>query len=127
MCRAPPPVAVPDPRASHDSPPVASVGRTDDGDGLVSASFDLRELARALTDDAQGGLLLVTADCARGVVVGASAIGARADDWMAEATLAIRAQVPLTILTDTVHPFPSMGEAFEPVYRELAARCRAHG
>jgi dihydrolipoamide dehydrogenase len=115
------------PRAVYTHPPVASVGRTDDGDGLVSASFDLRELARALTDDAQGGLLLVTADCARGVVVGASAIGARADDWMAEATLAIRAQVPLTVLVDTVHAFPSMGEAFEPVYRELAARCRAHG
>ena len=42
-----------------------------------------------------GGLLVVTADLARGVVVGASAIGPRADDWTAEAVLAVRAEVPL--------------------------------
>ncbi len=115
------------PRAVYTDPPVASVGRTDDGEGLVSASFDLGELARTLTDVAPGGLLVVTADRSRKVVVGAAAIGARADDWMVEATLAVRAGVPLRILADTVHAFPSMGEAFEPVYRELAARCRARG
>ncbi len=84
-------------------------------------------MARTLTDAGPGGLLVVTADRTRGVVVGASAIGARADDWMVEATIAVRARVPLTILADTVHAFPSMGEAFEPVYRELAARCRPQG
>ena len=115
------------PRAVYTDPPVASVGRTDDGDGLVAASFDLGELARTLTDRGPGGMLVVTADRSRGVVVGASAIGARADDWMVEATLAVRAGVPLRVLADTVHAFPSMGEAFEPVYRELAARCRSQG
>jgi dihydrolipoamide dehydrogenase len=108
----------------YTDPAVASVGRTDDGDGRVVASFDLGELARTLTDGGPGGVLVVTADRSRGVLLGASAIGARADDWMVEAALAVRAQVPLTILADTVHAFPSMGEAFEPVYRELAARCR---
>jgi len=115
------------PRAVYTDPPVASVGRTDDGDGVVSATFDLSEVARTLTDAGPGGLLVVTADRTRGVVVGACAIGARADDWMVEATLAVRAQVPLTVLVDTVHAFPSMGEAFEPVYRELEARCRTRG
>ena len=115
------------PRAVYTDPPVASVGRTDDGDGVVSASFDLGEVARTLTDAGPGGLLVVTADRTRRVVVGACAVGARADDWMVEATLAVRAQVPLEVLADTVHAFPSMGEAFEPVYRELAARCRPQG
>jgi dihydrolipoamide dehydrogenase len=89
----------------------------------VSASFDLRELARTLSDDGPGGLLVLTADRARGVLVGAAAIGARADDWMGEAALAVRAEVPLTILADTVHAFPTMSQAFEPAYRELVARC----
>ncbi len=111
------------PRAVYTDPPVASVGRTQDADDLESSSFDLGELARTLTDAAPGGLLVVTADRARGVVVGASAIGPRADDWMVEAALAVRAEVPLGVLADVVHPFPSMGEAFEPVYRDLVARC----
>ena len=107
----------------YTDPAVASVGRTGDDEGLESASFDLSELSRTLTDGGPGGLLVVTADRVRGVLVGASAIGARAEDWMGEAALAVRAEVPLAVLTDLVHAFPSMGEAFEPVYRELAARC----
>lgn len=111
------------PRAVYTDPVVASVGRTGHDEGLESASFDLSELSRTLTDGGSGGLLVVTADRVRGVLVGASAIGARAEDWMGEAALAVRAEVPLAVLTDLVHAFPSMGEAFEPVYRELAARC----
>jgi dihydrolipoamide dehydrogenase len=109
------------PRAVYTHPPVASVGALD-GDGLVLERFDLAELARTLTDAGAGGLLVVAVDPARGVLVGASAIGPRADDWIAEAVLAVRAQVPLDVLTDTVHAFPTMGEAYEPVYRRLAER-----
>lgn len=113
------------PRSVFTEPTVASVGRTGDDEGLVSASFDLAQVARTLSDSGPGGLLVVTADRARGVVVGASAIGARAEDWMGEAALAVRAEVPLGVLTDLVHAFPGMSEAFEPVYRELAQRCSA--
>lgn len=110
------------PRAIYTDPPVASVGRNisdEDNFGLISARFDLSNTARHLTDGGPGGLLILTADPVRKVLVGAAAIGPSADEWMAEATLAIRAEIPLEILQDLVHAFPTYGEAFEPPIRQL--------
>jgi len=39
---------------------------------------------------------------------------------MAEVTLAIRAKIPVTILADVVHAFPTYGEALQAAFRELA-------
>lgn len=110
------------PRAIYTDPPVASVGRSiteEESRGLISAQFDLGSTARHLTDGGPGGLLILTADRVQKVLVGAAAIGPSADEWIAEATLAIRAEIPLEILRDVVHAFPTYGEAFEPPIRQL--------
>ena len=111
------------PRAVYTEPAVASVGMdaaTAAGQGLEAqtAVMDVGETARAATEGAGGGRLVLTA--VDGVLVGAAAIGPRADEWLAEATLAIRARVPLEVLADVVHAFPTFGEAYEPPVRELA-------
>ena len=115
------------PRAIYTDPAVASVGTmhvVGSDDGLVSAQFDLDQLSRTVTDGAtdgkNGGLLILSADPIRKVLVGAAAIGPHADEWMAEATVAIRAQIPLSILCDVVHAFPTYSQAFEVPLRELA-------
>lgn len=111
------------PRAIYTDPPVASVGtleRAGEATRLISERFEMKDLPRNFTDGESGGLLILTADSVSGTLVGAAAIGPHADEWMVEATLAIRAQIPLTVLSDVVHAFPTFGEAFEEPIRKLA-------
>ncbi|MEI9906948.1 MAG: hypothetical protein WDO06_02715 [Actinomycetota bacterium] len=89
---------------------------------MISSQIELSEVSRTSTDGEEGGLLILTADPVRGVLVGAAAIGPHADEWMAEATLAIRAGIQLSVLCDVVHAFPTYGEAFEKPLRELAKK-----
>lgn len=113
------------PRAIYTDPPVASVGKMADSknrEGFITASIDLKELSRTTTDGEEGGLLVLVADPVRGVLVGASAIGPHADEWMSEATLAIRAEIQLSLWCDVVHAFPTYGQAFESPLKELASQ-----
>jgi pyruvate/2-oxoglutarate dehydrogenase complex dihydrolipoamide dehydrogenase (E3) component len=115
------------PRVVYTHPPMASVGMPaerarDDGIDVITATTDMSELARAATDGATGGLLILVADRARHVLIGAAAVGPGADEWISEASVAIRASVPLTTLADVVHPFPTFAQAYEVPLRELAAQ-----
>jgi dihydrolipoamide dehydrogenase len=109
------------PRCVYTDPPVASVGSWN-RDGSVSACVNLAEVPRVETDGARAGLLVLTTDGE--VLIGAAAFGLHADEWLAEATLAVRARVPLDVLVDVVRPFPTVGEAYLPAVKELIATAR---
>jgi dihydrolipoamide dehydrogenase len=116
------------PRVAYTDPAVASVGMTaqqarEAGIDVTTATADVSKMARAATDGSPLGWLVLTADRARGVLIGAAAIGPHADDWICEAAVAIRACVPLAVLADVVHPFPTFAEAYEVPLRQLAASC----
>jgi pyruvate/2-oxoglutarate dehydrogenase complex dihydrolipoamide dehydrogenase (E3) component len=45
-------------------------------------------------------------------LTGAYALGPEAGEWLQQATLAIRARVPLAVFRDTIQPFPTFSEIF---------------
>jgi dihydrolipoamide dehydrogenase len=57
------------------------------------------------------------------VLTGAYALGPEAGEWLQQATLAIRARVPLDVLLDTIQPFPTFSEiylnAMKALHKEL--------
>jgi pyruvate/2-oxoglutarate dehydrogenase complex dihydrolipoamide dehydrogenase (E3) component len=107
------------PRAVYTDPAVFCVGRTDDP-RAISASMDVGDVARAIVDERRDGRVTIWADPVRRVVVGAAAIGPGADEWAAELTLAVRAEVGLEVLADVVHAFPTYGEAIGIALEQLS-------
>jgi dihydrolipoamide dehydrogenase len=106
------------PRCVYTSPSVYAVGEpARAGLSVVSAALSTTVRGR-LGDDDLGRVELYAAD---GVLVGAVAVGPDAATWMAEVTLAIRAKIPVTVLADVVHAFPTYGEGLQTAFAELAA------
>jgi len=113
------------PRAVYTTPSVYAVGVSPvsaTGLELVAGGYDLSNTARAAVENDDRGRVELYADRARGVLVGAAAVGLYAEEWMSEITLAVRAETPLSILTDVVHAFPTYGEAIDPALNELVER-----
>jgi pyruvate/2-oxoglutarate dehydrogenase complex dihydrolipoamide dehydrogenase (E3) component len=98
------------------SAPDAPAGRR----GLVTVRASLGDTTRAYLGQDDLGCLELYADAESGVLAGAVAVGPDAASWMGEVTLAIRAKVPVAILADVVHAFPTYGEALETALRKLA-------
>jgi pyruvate/2-oxoglutarate dehydrogenase complex dihydrolipoamide dehydrogenase (E3) component len=55
-------------------------------------------------------------------LTGARAIGPDAGEWLQQATLAIRAGVPLDVYDDVIQPFPTFSEAFLLGLQALGAK-----
>jgi dihydrolipoamide dehydrogenase len=53
------------------------------------------------------------------VLVGAFAVGPEAREWIGQATVAIRAGVPLDVLRDVIQPFPTFSEIFVKALDEI--------
>ena len=107
------------PASVFTDPQVATVGDTK-GDGLVTATYKI-EGGRLSTYERpkRPGLLKLAADPDRRVVVGAVAVGPEAGEWIGQLTLAVRAEVPIDVLLDTIQPYPTFSEAIFSALQEL--------
>ncbi len=108
------------PAAVFTDPQVAAVGDTS-GDGTVVSRWKLESVSRTGTfqKPKRPGLLKLYADAERRVLVGATAVGPESGEWIGQLTLAIRAEVPVDVLRDTIQPFPTFSEAVFFAAREL--------
>jgi pyruvate/2-oxoglutarate dehydrogenase complex dihydrolipoamide dehydrogenase (E3) component len=101
--------AIPD--VVYTDPQAASVGANE---AQFSATTPISEVAKTATythSYAQSkGFLTLLSDGE--LLTGAYALGPEAGEWMQQATLAIRAKVPLEVLRDTIQPFPTFSEIY---------------
>ena len=114
------------PRVVYTDPQAAAVGAPS---GRFSAMVPVSKVAktatytRAYADD--NGFLTLVSDGER--LTGAYALGPEAGKWLQQATLAIRAHVPLDVLGDTIQPFPTFSEIYVAGLKALRAEIAAEG
>jgi pyruvate/2-oxoglutarate dehydrogenase complex dihydrolipoamide dehydrogenase (E3) component len=94
------------PRVTYTDPQAAAVGAAEANYTATAPLSDVPKTATYTHAYAKaGGFLTLLSDGER--LTGAYALGPEAGEWLQQATLAIRAQIPLEVLTDTIQPFPS--------------------
>jgi pyruvate/2-oxoglutarate dehydrogenase complex dihydrolipoamide dehydrogenase (E3) component len=106
------------PRVTYTDPQAAAVGAVE---GQYSATAPVSEVPKTATYTRayaeSNGFLTLLSDGGR--LTGAYALGPEAGEWLQQATLAIRAHVPLEVLSDTIQPFPSFSGIYEPAVMAL--------
>jgi len=108
------------PRVVYTDPQAACAGAADapfSGTAPLNGIAKTETYTRAYAESV--GFLTLLGDGER--LTGAYALGPEAGEGLQQATLAIRARVPLDVLTDTIQPFPTFSE----IYVEALKRLRA--
>jgi pyruvate/2-oxoglutarate dehydrogenase complex dihydrolipoamide dehydrogenase (E3) component len=116
--------AIPD--AVYTDPQAASVGATE---ARFTATAKLSEVAKTATYThdyaSSNGFLTLLSDGDH--LTGAYALGPEAGEWLQQATLAIRAQVPVDVLRDVIQPFPTFSEIYVDALKALHGQITAAG
>jgi pyruvate/2-oxoglutarate dehydrogenase complex dihydrolipoamide dehydrogenase (E3) component len=111
------------PRVVYTDPQAAAAGAAE---APFSGSALVKEVAKTATYThayaESNGFLTLLSDGER--LTGAYALGPEAGEWLQQATLAIRAAVPLEVLRDTVQPFPTFSEIYVAALKALRGDIR---
>ena len=118
------------PRVTYTDPQAAVVGAAE---AEYSATAPVSEVPKMATYThayaESNGFLTLLSDGQR--LTGAYALGPEAGEWLQQATLAIRAHVPLDVIADTIQPFPSFSGIYDAAVKalrmEIAAMPRPAG
>ncbi len=112
------------PRVTYTDPQAAAVGAAD---GRFSATVPVSQVSKTATYTRayakSNGFLTLLSDGDR--LTGAYALGPEAGEWLQQATLAIRARVPIDVLSDTIQPFPTFSEIYVSALKALRGEIAA--
>jgi dihydrolipoamide dehydrogenase len=112
------------PRVVYTDPQAAAVGS---GEGRFEATVPVSQVAKTATYTRayadSNGFLTLLGDDER--LTGAYALGPEAGEWLQQATLAIRARVPIGVLRDTIQPFPTFSEIYVAALKALHGQIAA--
>jgi pyruvate/2-oxoglutarate dehydrogenase complex dihydrolipoamide dehydrogenase (E3) component len=115
------------PRVTYTDPQAAAVGAVEarhTATAPLSAEPKTATYTHAYAQS--NGFMTLLSDGER--LTGAYALGPEAGEWLQQATLAIRAHVPIEVLSDTIQPFPSFsgiyGSALEALRLQIAGMPR---
>ena len=103
---------------TYTDPQAGAVGAVED---RFSATTPLSEVPKTATYThayaESTGFLTLLSDGER--LTGAYGVGPEAGEWLQQATLAIRAHIPLVVLSDTMQPFPSFSGIYDTAVKAL--------
>jgi pyruvate/2-oxoglutarate dehydrogenase complex dihydrolipoamide dehydrogenase (E3) component len=106
------------PRVTYTDPQAAAVGATE---AEYAGTAPVSEVPKTATYThayaKSNGFMTLLSDGER--LTGAYALGPEAGEWMQQATLAIRAHVPLDVLSDVIQPFPSFSGIYDAALMAL--------
>jgi dihydrolipoamide dehydrogenase len=106
------------PRVTYTDPQAAAVGATEAPYSATAPVSDVPKTATYTHAYAESnGFMTLLSDGER--LTGAYALGPEAGEWLQQATLAIRAHVPLDVLGDTIQPFPSFSGIYDTAVMAL--------
>jgi pyruvate/2-oxoglutarate dehydrogenase complex dihydrolipoamide dehydrogenase (E3) component len=105
------------PRVVFTDPQAAAVGAADGKRSVTVQVSDLPRMSTYYRDYEDAGFMTIVTDGER--ITGAYAVGPEAGEWLGQATLAVRAHVPLDVFADTIQPFPSFAEIYLDAMQQL--------
>lgn len=104
------------PWVTFTDPELARVGLTEvearaGGYSVVTSSASYEDAPRAMVSDQRKGMVKLVVDRVTHQVLGGHILGAAAGELIGEIAIVMQHRLPVSALSDTIHPYPTMSEA----------------
>jgi pyruvate/2-oxoglutarate dehydrogenase complex dihydrolipoamide dehydrogenase (E3) component len=115
------------PKVTYCEPEVASVGHSekdarDEGHDVVTSLLRFADNERAVIEGAPHGIVKLVADKGSGELLGGHIVGEGAGDMIHEVVAAMAAEVPIEVVGEAIHSYPTLSETVKGAFLQLAEK-----